>query len=630
MRKSLLSFILLALLLLSLGQPASAQSSSTQSVIDKYRTLIPAEMHKQNIPGMAVAVVDDGQVVWSQGFGFTDWDGKTPVTADTPFSIQSMSKSFTALAVLLAAQDGLVDLDTPLSRYLPDFHLNSIFEERPEDKITLRHLLSHTAGFTHDAPVGNNNDLDPGTWQQHIASIAGTWLLFPVGARYGYSNNGVDLAGYIVETRAGMPFQQYVKTRLLDPLGMTRSTFDIDAIRALPDRAIGHSLFFRQTPLVTMMPSGGLYSTTNDMARYLLFYLNQGRASDRQLLAADAIKSMFVGQFPATAYAGYGLGLAFWRDEATGAMRVNHNGAGFGFQSQMTWDPEMKYGVVWMSNTSDHNLQSWLGDQILADYFQANKDRLTRRAAQAGRVQPKSFGPDDPTRLLDESLVALIQSKGQPAAVEALARWKSYTGTYGLATWGRTLQLFEVRLANDHLTMNGQPLTEVQPGLLFAADGEALDLRGPVIRLKAYRAEKLNSGLLLFYRVVLALFGLACVAMLLWPLVAWLIRLVRRKPATAKPDGWARAAGVLLWLAALVGLVVSGGLRQYPFLVLGGMPFPTRNLPSLQKAFLFSPYLMLGLAIIAAISLAFAWKQDKRWTEVAKAGVLVVFAIVVI
>jgi CubicO group peptidase (beta-lactamase class C family) len=177
LRKSLrISLLVLLLFFLAPGLLVGAatpgndapEANTTESVVEKYRTLIPQEMRKQHIPGMAIAIVDDNQVVWSEGFGYTDWDGKTPVTADTPFSIQSMTKSFTAAAVMLAVQEGLVDLDTPVSEYLPDFHINSIFEDRPEDKITLRQLLSHTAGLTFDAPVGNNNDVDAGTWQEHI------------------------------------------------------------------------------------------------------------------------------------------------------------------------------------------------------------------------------------------------------------------------------------------------------------------------------------------------------------------------------------------------------------------------------------------------------------------------------
>jgi CubicO group peptidase (beta-lactamase class C family) len=639
MRSRLGSFILLTLLLLSLGQPASAQpathaatSPAVQAVIDKYRKLIPEEMKKQNIPGMAVTLVDDGQVLWSEGFGYTDWDHKTPVTADTPFSIQSMSKSFTAAAVLMGVQDGLLDLDTPISQYLPDFHLNSIFEERPEEKITLRHLLSHTAGFTHDAPVGNNNDIQPGTWKEHIYSIADTWLLFPVGTRYGYSNDGIDLAAYILEVRAGMPFPQYVKTRLLDPLGMTHSTFDINTIRAMPDRAIGHSLFFRQAPLVTMMPSGGVYSTSNDLARYLLFYLNLGKAGEQQLLTPELMKAMYEGQFSATARAGYGMGLTFSHDK-TGMLRVNHNGGGFGFLSQMTWYPEMKFGVAWVSNTSDHSLQSWLGDQILADYFLANQVVLVKRASQSGAFPQKSFGAGDPSSLSDSALAAMIQAKGVSSSPEALARWQTYTGMYGLRTWGRILQLFDVRLQNDRLTMNSLPLTEVRPGLLISSDGEALDLRGPVMRLKGYRVEKINPALWLFYRIFLYVCGLACLALLLWPLVAWILRLVRHRAPAEHPTWISRTTGGLVWLAALVGLVLFGGLQQYPFMVLNGIPLPTPNLPRIQKGFLYSPYLVLALALTAAACLVIGWKGRTgraRWMDAGKVVILVIYAVVAI
>lgn len=141
----------------------------------------------------------DEKVLWTEGFGCTDRTCLTQVTQDTPFSIQSMSKSFTATAVLLAVQDGLLDLDAPISTYLPNFSINSIFDERPQDIITLRMLLSHTAGFTHEAPVGNNFDLEPGTWETHIASISDTWLKFPVGQGWSYANLGIDLAGYILE-----------------------------------------------------------------------------------------------------------------------------------------------------------------------------------------------------------------------------------------------------------------------------------------------------------------------------------------------------------------------------------------------------------------------------------------------
>ena len=165
----------LTAVLLSGTACTSTQSSSISivsddddiaDIIEEYRQDIPQRMQQENVSGLAIAVVDDRKILWAEGFGYTDWNRRVPVTSGTLFSIQSMSKSFTGTAVMFAAQDGLIDLDEPITTYLPDFHVNSIFEERPEQKITLRMLLSHTAGFVHEAPIGGNNDLPGPTFEE--------------------------------------------------------------------------------------------------------------------------------------------------------------------------------------------------------------------------------------------------------------------------------------------------------------------------------------------------------------------------------------------------------------------------------------------------------------------------------
>ena len=179
---------------------SSITTDDIADIITKYRQEIPLQMQQENVSGLAIAVVNDQNTLWAEGFGYTDWDNRIPVTASTLFSIQSMSKSFTATAAMFAAQDGLVELDEPITTYLPDFHVNSIFEEHPEQKITMRMLLSHTAGFVHEAPYGSNFDHPAYSFEKHIASISDTWLKFPVGTRYSYSNLGVDLGTLCIPT----------------------------------------------------------------------------------------------------------------------------------------------------------------------------------------------------------------------------------------------------------------------------------------------------------------------------------------------------------------------------------------------------------------------------------------------
>ena len=360
MLKKVFAVCLIAILLFGTAcAPAAKPSSPITSdeiadIIAKFRQEIPQRMQRENVPGLAIAIVDDQNILWAEGFGYTDWDHRILITPNTLFSIQSMSKSFTATAAMFAAQDGLVDLDEPITTYLPDFHVNSIFEEHPEQKITLRMLLSHTAGFTHEAPYGGNFDHPMYSFEKHIASIFDTWLKFPVGTRYSYSNLGIDLAGYILQVRSGMPFVQYVQEKVLDPLGMKDSTLDVNRIRANHSRAIGHTVgeLFRPPVDFLLIPSGGVWTPAEDMARYLQFHINKGALDGTRLLQEGLVETMYTPpNMPAQgAYQDSSYALGITVNTRHGARHFQHGGGGFGFNSSMVWYPELKLGAVVLCN----------------------------------------------------------------------------------------------------------------------------------------------------------------------------------------------------------------------------------------------------------------------------------------
>jgi CubicO group peptidase (beta-lactamase class C family) len=142
----------------------------------------------------------------------------------------------------------------------------------PQRKMTLRLLLSHRAGFTHEAPVGNNFDPAFPDFETHLRSISGKWLRYPVGERYRYSNLGVDLAGYILQQVAGKSFATCLKTLIFDSLQMVDSTVATDVYSRRNDRAIGHEKGYAAVPLKTpLIPSGGVYTSARDVANYLTF-----------------------------------------------------------------------------------------------------------------------------------------------------------------------------------------------------------------------------------------------------------------------------------------------------------------------------------------------------------------------
>ena len=146
-----------------------------QSLVAPERRNIVESMAREDIPGAAVCLIHQGKA-WIEGFGVTDRASNRRVSTDTIFSIQSTSKNFTATAIMLAVQRGLLDLDQPITTYLSDFTVQSRFEREPQQKMTLRHLLSHRAGFTHEAPVGNNYEPAFPDFEAHVRSISQTWL----------------------------------------------------------------------------------------------------------------------------------------------------------------------------------------------------------------------------------------------------------------------------------------------------------------------------------------------------------------------------------------------------------------------------------------------------------------------
>jgi CubicO group peptidase (beta-lactamase class C family) len=330
------------------------EKTLAEEVIKKIKEELPDMLTQASIPGAAVAVVDDWNVVWEKAYGNVDTANARPVDMNTIFSIQSMSKSFTALAVLMAVQDGMVELDTPIKEYLPDFTVNSLYDKNPEKIITLRHLLSQWSGLTHEAPFGSNQD-DRYDFTKHIESISSTWLRYPVGYRYSYSNLGIDLAGYILQVRSGKPFAEYVKEKVLDAIGMSNSHYDMAVIKQANNRAIGHANN-RIPPLrIPMIPAGGLYTNINDMVKYVQFHMNKGVVKGRRILRADLTEQMHTIQFARSRQRfGYCLGLI--RGPLSDFHFIYHAGGGYGFSSIMVMFPKKKIGAVLLTNSENESV----------------------------------------------------------------------------------------------------------------------------------------------------------------------------------------------------------------------------------------------------------------------------------
>jgi CubicO group peptidase (beta-lactamase class C family) len=597
----------------------STNALDISGMVEKFRQEIQQRMQQENIPGLAIAIVDDQNVLWMEGFGYTDWDKKIPVTPDTLFSIQSMSKSFTATAAMFAAQDDLVNLDAPIIDYLPDFRVNSIFEDHPEQKITLRMLLSHTAGFAHEAPYGGNYDLPAYSFEKHIASISDTWLKFPVGRYYSYSNLGIDLAGYILQVQSGLPFIQYVQEKIFQPLGMNNSTLDVNRVRADKKRAIGHLDSPFPPPVdFLIIPSGGVWTTAADMTRYLQFHINEGVIEGEHLLQQDLAETMYTPPNMAAQFSNYALGIAV--DKRNGARHFQHGGGGFGFNDSMVWYPELKLGSVVLTNSIPEESYAYeLSEAVLDDIIASSPDVYAQRAESASQVAPAYLPINDKVPLTGDGLRSLINSKALPSDEEALKRRRAYAGQYVISSSGFPGDVVDITDNNGNLieTYQGDaaPLVEVKPGLFLVPSGDTLDFSGSPPRFLNIRVIKITAQVEIFHLVLYIISGLLFISILMfWPIEA-LLRMIRRRKADPAAATHAKSS---VWLAYFVGSMVMASLLSLicvvlevliPNLMYFRWPHPFAEMNLWQHVLLDLPYISLGITAISAILAGVAYKK---------------------
>jgi CubicO group peptidase (beta-lactamase class C family) len=592
---------------------AVGANPAAATVIATYRARIPELMAEQGIPGLAVALVDRDQALWVEGFGHVDGRDSARVTADTIFSVQSMSKLFTATAVMQAVAAGRVDLDAPITTYLPEFTVHSAFEEHPERKITLRMLLSHTAGFTHEAPVGNNNNLDPGDFDAHVRSISDTWLRFPVGSGYAYSNLGIDLAGYILERVEGKPFADVMRDSLLEPLGMDHSTFDREAIRRSADRAVGHVHPYPNPPLdVPMTAAGGLYASAADLARFLRFELNGGTIDGRVVLNSKRLHEMETVPAPhAGASAGYALGVVRhrWNRWEQRPDLLEHGGGGYGFLADMWWLPQLGIGVAILTNSQDHQLQNTLSLSILADLLSepgVYQDRLLALPWRQPVADANTFF-EPPA-----GMATLVADAAMVATGGEASRWAAYSGLYRFRAWG----YLDLSGPPDRFVVDaGVPyfetddnadapvrhrLSEVEPGLFLADNGETLDFRGKVPTWRNFRLVRVSGGPSTWQWGIL---GAAALIAVIWLVAAPVRSFPRSRPPRSSSSDqraatrrWRRVAALVASATALLTLGTVSLLAWLPGLVDTGYAGHL----DLSRAEQLAVHLPLALTVLAS------------------------------
>ncbi len=315
--------------------------------------LLTREMEQKHIAGAAISVVKDGKLFFAKGYGYADiGEGIAVDPAKTVFPIGSVTKLFTWTAVLQLVEQGKLDLDSDVNRYL-DFHIPDTFS-RP---ITLKHLLTHTPGFEermYEFDALNTSDLaPPGKWlASHIPA-----RVRPPGEIAAYSNYGAALAGYIVARVSGEPYDEYIQEHILNPLGMEYTT----AQTALPARLrkyapLGYTYadgrfqrfpdYMAQTAIV---PAGGMRASADDMARFMIAHLQGGHYGDGSIADSRILNETTARQMHGTLYTADprlpGTAYGFFDFSDNGQHTLGHSGGAHPFYSMLMLLPEQNVGV---------------------------------------------------------------------------------------------------------------------------------------------------------------------------------------------------------------------------------------------------------------------------------------------
>lgn len=378
------------------GVPLSLNSCNLGFDHSTFEAYVDKLMKEYEAPGVCVGIIHDGDVIYSKGFGFRDLERKLPVTPETVFGIASVSKSFTALAIMQLAERGALSVEHSVNKYLPDFDLPGAHSENAP-KVSIHNLLTHTPGIPplpslnyaiiectepenadkHDVcedvseldKAGDKPSVkDPKGLLRFIANHDYDLLGLP-GEYVSYSNDAYGLLGTVIELASGKEYEEYLQDNILKPLGMGHTTTRIEKLKQFPevtrlyykdsDDKLCTSQYWQEAPSFTAC--GFLKSNVRDLLSYVNLYLNNGTLGDKRIASRESISRMVTPYYPYILDRWYGYGFNI-RPDYAGVTLIQHSGSLRGVSSNIGYIPEKSIGVVVLSNlTGFPASRVWLG-----------------------------------------------------------------------------------------------------------------------------------------------------------------------------------------------------------------------------------------------------------------------------
>lgn len=425
------AFILATLASIPIHAQELADDAEVKAQIGLFSAWLDGQLEIRGLPGVAVGVVSDQELVWAKGFGHADIAADRHMQPDTRFRMASHSKLFTATAIMQLREQNKLRLDDPVTEYLPWFEFE---QSSPDDPpVTIEHLLTHSSGLPREA--GSHwIDFDFPTANEIRELISERQAPFSPEVRWKYSNLAYTIAGMIVEEVSGLSWADYLQQNIFDPLGMSASSVDKDD----PGLATGYGIRMPDgsrsvMPFVDargMAAATGLTSTVEDMARFVSAQFRKGARGDDRLLSTASLREMHrVRMLETTWTSGQGIGFSVQRSD--GKLTIGHGGGYPGYTTNTTIQLDSKVGIIVLTNTNDSNpaqiarqLMSTVGEAVAKAAAPKMDDKIEWDPSWqrfAGRY--RSNNGDRQVIVMNEKLVTInpwSTSIGEPTELEPL------------------------------------------------------------------------------------------------------------------------------------------------------------------------------------------------------------------
>ena len=467
----------------SYNPPAFADADRVkkmQAAFPVIEKLFREHAERNHFPGMAFGIVADGKLIYTGAVGYTDEKKRIPVTAASVFRIASMSKSFTGLALLKLRDAGRINLDDPVAKYIPAMNqVKYLTTDAPA--ITIRNLLTHSAGFPEDNPWGDRQLADSDadllktiTDGVHFSTVPST--------NYEYSNLGFALAGHVITRVSGMPYQDYINENIFKPLGMNSSYWEYNKV---PEKLLAHGYRWinnqwREEELLhdgSYGAMGGLMTSIEDFSKYMILHMSAWppyngnehmvlkRSSLREMHHPWSVGGAFIQNRPngrnCAIVSGYGYGLG-WSRDCEGRTSVGHSGGLPGFGSQWVMLPEYGIGIVSFANrtyagTGGVNMRAI--DSLIAiaglkaaqlppsPILKKRKDELIKllpgwQNAERTGIFAENFFPDYPIDSLKKQAAMIFSNTGRIIKVREIVPENQLRGRFIMEGEKKNIEVF--------------------------------------------------------------------------------------------------------------------------------------------------------------------------------------------